>query len=65
MFNRLIPFLNGREAAVEYELSNGGSITVMEFAEPLYISLHTSFPMLTTVPKALTERGVLSVKTGE
>lgn len=63
MFNRLIPFLNGEEAAVEYELSDGGSIKIMDSADPFYISFYTSFPMLTTVPKAFTERGILSVKT--
>ena len=63
MFNRLIPFLNGGEVVVEYELSDGGSMNIMDSAEPFYISFYTSFPMLTAVPKALTETGTLSVKT--
>ena len=62
-FNRLIAFLNGGEAAVEYELSDGESINNVDSADPFYISFYTSIPMLITVPKALTERGLLSVKT--
>ena len=63
MFNRLTPFLNGGEAAVEYELFDGGSINIMDTADPFYISFYTLSPMLTTAPKALTERGILSVET--
>lgn len=48
---------------MEYELSDGGSINIMDSADPIYISFYTSFPMLTTVPKALTERGILSLET--
>ncbi len=35
----------------------------MDSADPFYISFYTSFPMLITVPKALTERRNRSVKT--
>ena len=65
MFIRLIPFLNGGEAAVEYELSNGESINIMDSADGFYILFYSTFPMLTTAPKALTERGILSVVTVE
>lgn len=63
MFNRLTPFLNGGEAAVEYELSDGGSINIIDSVDSFYISFYTSFPMLTTMTKVLAERGMLSVKT--
>lgn len=48
---------------MEYGLSDGGSINIMGSADPFYISFYTSFPMLTKVPNALTERGILSVRT--
>lgn len=60
MFSRQLSLLNLGEAAVGYELSDGESINIMR---PLYISFCTSFPMLTTASKALTEKGSLSVKT--
>ena len=50
--------------AEECELSDGESIIIlMDSADPVYISFYSSFLMLTTVPKTVTERRILSVKT--
>ncbi len=48
---------------MEYELSDGESINIMDSADRFYILFYIKFPMLTTTPKALTGRGILSVKT--
>ena len=48
---------------MEYELSDGESINIMDSADRFYILFYITFPMLTTAPKALTERGILSVVT--
>ena len=64
MLNRLFTFLIGGEVAEEYGLSDGGSIIIiMDSADPVYISFYSSFPMLTTLPKTLTEIRILTVKT--
>ena len=63
LVNRLFAFLNVREVVEEYELSDGGSIIItMDSADTgLYIIL-LFILMLTIVPKALTGRGIMSVK---